>query len=212
MYSNDLNTNPNLADTAPSSAPFESEYIQITKAEYIQIKSDASYWNKQHNLATLREKRLKKKNKELEAIIRDLRQRLYGKKTEKGSSKSEQEKKPSSNKRGQKKGSNGHGRTNRDNLPIREEEVDVPDKCCSVCGKERDVFPGTEDSEIIEIEVSAHKRKIKRKRYKKCSCEGSGIITAPIAPKILPKTNIGVSIWREIILNKVIRNQSTHQF
>ncbi len=119
------------------------------------MKLNANYWREQHKLTTLREKRAEKKIEELKSSIRDLKQRLYGKKTEKKPTNSEQYKKPSKKPRGQQKVSKGHGRTNRDHLPVREEAVDVANKCCSVCGKERDLFPGTEDSEIIEIEVSA---------------------------------------------------------
>ena len=44
-------------------------------------------------------------------------------------------------------------------------------KNCPCCGLPFDAFPGTEDSEQIEIEVKAHRRIIKRKRYKPaCKC------------------------------------------
>jgi len=44
-------------------------------------------------------------------------------------------------------------------LPVKEEEHDIPEsECyCPLCGLPFDLFPGTEDSEQIEIEVKAHR-------------------------------------------------------
>jgi len=69
----------------------------------------------------------------------------------------------------------------------------------------KEVFD-TEDSEIVEINVSAYTRVIKRKKYKRCcNCKDnhdSQIITAPGIEKLLPKSKIGVSIWALLLLNK----------
>lgn len=193
-------------------SPFDLETVKLTKSEHIQLKWEANYWHQQFQAAAERENRAQEKIKELEATIRDLKQRLYGKKTEKHPGKSEQENKQSKKPKGQQPGSCGHGRTSRESLPVIPEERDIPDHCCPVCHEALELFPGTEDSDIIEVEVSAHIRRIRRKRYKKCACEKPGIITASPAPRLIPKTAIGVSVWREIILNKVLRNQSTSQY
>src|SRR6202022_5067698 len=52
-------------------------------------------------------------------------------------------------------------------LPGVEEVLDLPadQRCCSACGLAFEPFPGTEDSEILEIEVKAHRRIIRRNRY-----------------------------------------------
>ena len=49
--------------------------------------------------------------------------------------------------------------------------------------------PGdTEDSEQIEIDVRAYRRVIHRRRYQRtCTCQGSRTLTAPPAPKLIPK-------------------------
>ena len=55
--------------------------------------------------------------------------------------------------------------------------------------------------------MKAYVRKIIRKRYKKsCSCphtpENPGIIVAPPAPKVIPKSPYGISIWEQALLGK----------
>ena len=52
---------------------------------------------------------------------------------------------------------------------------------CSWCGQPFADFPGTEDSIILEVEVRAHRRVIRRRRYRpSCSCGAhSGIVMAP---------------------------------
>ena len=65
-------------------------------------------------------------------------------------------------------------------------------------------IPGTEDSDVIEIEVQAHIRRYRRHRYQKtCQCpETPGIIAAPEPAKIIRKGKPGVSVWVEILLHK----------
>jgi transposase len=91
---------------------------------------------------------------------------------------------------------------------VQEEERDLPeaDKCCPQCGEAFVPFPGSEDSDIIEIEVRPYIRRTKRKRYRKtCRCpQTPGIITAPPAPRLIPKSAIGVSIWTEVLSAKYL--------
>lgn len=197
---------------APNLSPFSQNTINLTQQEYIKLKSDANYWKGLH-------KQLKQKNEELkrdldlaEARIRDLKQRLYGKKSEKGASKrdtpgtSSQTSTPRP--RGQQQGSKGHGRTPRPDLPVIEEEhaIALDDRLCSICTEPYSPLSQTEDSDIVEIEVKGYIRRIKRKMYTPhCQCEGiSGLITAPPAPRLIPKSGIGISVWREVLLNKFL--------
>jgi len=55
-------------------------------------------------------------------------------------------------------GSKGHGRTLKPDLVIKDEYIDLsPEaKCCSICGKAY-IPNGTENSEIVEVEVKAYK-------------------------------------------------------
>ncbi len=201
-----------------ASHPFAQNIIQLTQAEHIELKRKGNYWKQRHE-------HLKKQNEELKqdlalahAKIRDLKQRLFGKKSEKGTTKRDQpgtdERPASSRPRGQQKGSPGHGRTPRPDLPVVEEVRDVAaeDKECRICGKAYDPLSQTEDSKIIEVQVKAHVRQIKRKMYSRaCQCEGSpALITAPPAPRLIPKSDIGVSVWVEVLLNKYLFSRATY--
>lgn len=76
--------------------------------------------------------------------------------------------------------------------------------CCSCCGEPYEEISGTADGEIIEIEVRAHRRRYHRRRYRcRCACPGQpALITAPPPDKLIPKSNIGISIWVEILCRK----------
>ena len=104
--------------------------ILITEKEYLELKSEVGYWQAMHKKAISRENKLKQTIKEQEGQIRDLRSRLFGKKSEKksekkSSSKDEGKSKSSNPKRprGQQPGSKGHGRTARPDLPEKEESA-----------------------------------------------------------------------------------------
>jgi len=200
-----------------ASQPFSQNIVQLTQAEHIELKWNGNYWKRQHE-------HLKKQNEELKqalelthAKIRDLEQRLYGKKSEKGTTRRDTppgDCSASSRSRGQQKGSKGHGRTPRPDLPVVEEERDVApeDKKCCMCGKVYGLLAQTEDSRIIEVQVKAHVRLIRRKMYTQaCECDGvPGLITAPPAPRLLPKSAAGLSIWTEVLLNKFLFSRATY--
>ncbi|MFZ4701567.1 MAG: IS66 family transposase [Candidatus Methylumidiphilus sp.] len=204
-------TSTHQPDSGAKETPFAKAYITLTRQEHVRLKWGSRYWQRQHARAIAQIAELKKQQQAYEAKIRDLTQRLYGKHSEKGSAPSEAQasetkpKKP----RGQVQGSKGHGRTPRPRLPVIEESRDLPpdEQSCPHCNEAFDPFPGTEDSEIIEISVKAYVRKIKRVRYKKrCKCPGvPGLITAPPAPRLIPKSSLGVSIWVEVLLGKFLR-------
>ena len=62
----------------------------------------------------------------------------------------------------------------------------------------------TEDSEVLEIDVRAHRRRIRRRRYRAtCDCDPTRrTLTAPPPPKLIPKGNYGISIWVHVLLDK----------
>jgi transposase len=74
-------------------------------------------------------------------------------------------------------------------------------------------FPGTEDSETIEIQVRAYRRVIRRKRFRpSCQCPGNrGIITAPPLPKLIPKGRYGISVWTQVLLDKFLFFRPSHR-
>jgi len=118
-----------------------------------------------HKNALSREEALKKIIKEQEGKIRDLKNRVFGKKSEKkNSGKKECGTKPTEDKRprGQQPGSKGHGRTTRPYLPRIDESSDLSDvPKCTKCGTAY-IPDESRKSEIIEVEVKAHKRIINR--------------------------------------------------
>jgi transposase len=206
----------------------------ILKWKYIETKADAHYWKSQHARSVIkirqlneerkqqrivfdeRENKLNEKIVELEAKVRLREAQLFGKKSERNSQseKSEIEEK-APKKRGHQHGQKGHGRQANQDLPIKEEFIDLPEakRCCKKCQLPYEEFPGTEDSEIIEIDVRAYKRQIKRKRYRSCClCDTPKIITAPPAARLIPKGKIGVSMWVQILLDKFEYYRPTHRF
>ena len=65
-------------------APIEPPpLILISEKEYLELKSEVGYWRAMHQKAILREKKHKQTIKEQEGQIRDLRNRLFGKKVRK---------------------------------------------------------------------------------------------------------------------------------
>jgi transposase len=213
----DPGTAPEEASVVRAPSPFSQNIVQLTQAEYIELKWNGNYWQRQ-------QAHLKKQNEELKhnlelayATIRDLKQRLYGKKSEKSTTRRDQAcdaRGASSRSRGQQRGSQGHGRTARPDLPVVEEVRDVApeDKKCTTCGKAYTPLAHTEDSRIVEVEVKAHVRLIKRKMYRQvCACaDVPGLITAAPAPRLIAKSIVGICVWTEVLLNKYLFSRATY--
>ncbi len=194
----------------------QSEQILISEKEYLELRCELGYWRSMHKKSIFREEILKHTIKEQEGQIRDLRQRVFGKKSEKRNS-SQDEGKPkdqnSKRPRGQQKGSKGHGRTEHPDLPEKQEEVKLQEvPVCPCCNKPY-IPDESKKTEIIEVKVNAYTRKIIRQRMKKgCKCEGvAKTITAPMPPKVLPKSQYGISIWEAVLLSKFHYSQPTNR-
>ena len=131
-------TSTHQSDSGTEETPFAQAIVHLTKQQYIQLKWDSRYWQRQHERAITREAALKLKLEQAEATIRDLRQRLYGKQSEKSSLPSEAQsddtRKPRCP-RSQVLGSKGHGRTPRPDLPVIEELHVLPldEQVCPLC-------------------------------------------------------------------------------
>jgi transposase len=171
-----------------------------------------------HHKARLRIAELEQRNAELEAKLRLREQQLFGKKSEARAAPTQAlpPTRPTTTKpRGQQRGQPGPQRRDHSHLPPVEEVVELPadQQRCSCCGLPFESFPGTEDSEVLEIEVKAYRRVIHRRRYRRtCSCPAQpGIITAPPAPRVIPKSILGVSIWVEVVLDKFLFYRPTYR-
>ncbi|MCP4379672.1 MAG: IS66 family transposase [bacterium] len=156
-----------------------------------------------------------------DAKIKDLQNRLFGKKSEKqGSAKSEKEDNPTSErKRGQQPGRGGHGRTPRPDLPVVPEVRDLPEdtKQCPTCHLPYLPKPGLDEhNEFIEVEVKAHTRHIHRPAYVRnpgCCCPGTPmVITTPPPSRLIPRSPYQVSFWVEVLLSKYRYAQPTHRY
>jgi len=200
--------------------PFDQRLIQLTQKDYVQLKWQSNYWKTQHERSIAREEILKERLKQKEAIIRDLNQRLYGQKSEKNKGKKCKDESnpnakdtPSKRTRGQQKGSATHGRTKRPKLPVIHEVVPLSETACDLCGLEYSILSSYEESEVIEIQVAAHVRKIKRQKcVKNCNCTpGSKVITAPAVPKLIPKSPFGNSVWVKLLLQKFLHAQPVNR-
>ena len=197
--------------------PFERQRVTLTKQEYIRFKTDIAYWKAQHERSVAREKALQKELEKALGEIRDLRQRLYGRKSEKSSPRDDSTfvGDRSSRPRGQQAGGKGHGRTPRPDLPVEEETLDLPGgtPCCDYCHQPYRDFPRTEDSDVVEVQVQAYVRRSKRKMYRcGCQCEQARVlITAPLPPRLFPRHPLRVSVWAEILLDKYLYSRPTHR-
>jgi transposase len=148
--------------------------LRRLRLQLVELRLQANYWWVQHQRAVQREAALAEQIQRLQGEIRELERRLYGRKSETCSATNAQLHPNNQNnskprKRGQQRGSRGHGRRNHDHLPTRHEACVLPDsqKCCAACGEPLEEIPGTADGNILEIEVRAHRRCYHRQRYRR---------------------------------------------
>jgi transposase len=214
--------------------PFAQVMVTLSKEEEIGLRAEGNYWKSQHQQALARlaqqdadhrlamaqaaerEAALRSELEQAEGKIRDLQKRLFGRKSERRSSteKDAASKDPKSARpRGQRPGSTGHGRTLESHLPAQVETIELDCPHCPNCGLGYADFPGTEDSELIEIDVKPYRRVIRRRRYRRtCQCPGTpGILTAPPPARLIPRGKYGVSIWVHLLLSKFSYGQPTHR-
>ena len=197
--------------------PFANQTVVLTKQAHIELIWSSNRWKSLHQRACEHVADLEKQLAHEKAKVRDLTQRLYGKKSERTHQSDQRvtdKQSPSTRPRGQQPGTKGHGRTQRPNLPVIEEVLDLAEqeKYCQDCGKPHPELPGTDDSGICEITVQAYTRRIKRKKYARCRCQGQqGMITAAPAPRVLNRSPLGISVWVEILLDKFSSAQATHR-
>lgn len=193
--------------------------ISELRRENAELRQQAGYWKSRHADALQRLAKLEAEAEQLRGENRKLQDRLFGRKTEKtqGDRSNQllpdgQDKKPGRKPRGQRKDRPGPPRRDHSHLPVIEEFLDVPEdqRICPDCGLPYTPC-GSEDSEQIEIDVKAHRRRIRRRRYRRsCPCPAGGApqtVTAPPAPKLIPKGLLGTSLWVEILLGKFFSHQ-----
>lgn len=166
--------------------------------------------------ASVRVRELEKQVEDLKGEVNLLKKHRFGKTSEKNKGSESAYPRKKIGKRGQKRGSKGHGRRRHEDLPVKTEVIDIPDhdRQCLSCGKKRIALQETEDSHQIEIEIKAHKRVIKRRKYRTgCCCPNQPkIVTASAEAKLIPKGAYGTSIWVASLLDKYLFQRPTHRF
>ena len=102
--------------------------------------------------------------------------------------------------RGQQPGAPGHGRTPRPALPVVEETLEAPQRCCAHCARPY-AANGASVTEIVEVAVSAHVRRVHRKRTRaRCRCAAASESVAPPPARLFAHTAYGVSVWAWFVL------------
>ena len=203
--------------------PFAQEWVSIRKQELIELRAQAHYWEAQHGRAKAQIEALKQELAHKDATIKSLKQRLFGKKSEKhrplpGEKDTSAREGHAPRPRGQQTGCPGHGRTPRPTLPVVAERSDLPaeQRTCPQCGLPYRPTPALdEQSEVIEVQVRAYTRRITRATYTRhpgCGCDQApAVISAPPPARLIARSPFGVSFWVEVLLSKYRYGQPSNR-
>jgi transposase len=195
--------------------------VSSLRRENLELRQQVGYWKGMHARAVERIAVLEQANEQLRGENGRLQQQLFGQKSEKQSSKDRSnhldgldDDDPATAQAKPKKKQKGPKRRDFSHLPAKEEVIELPseERTCPGCGQTLAEMTDTEDSEQIEIDVQAHRRVIRRRRYRKtCTCPGCQTTTAPAPAKLIPKSLLGASVWVEILLAKYFNHQPTER-
>ena len=220
-----LEAAPADADLAPLVVRLLAEVDQLRaevaglRRENLELRQQAGYWQSRHADAVRRIGALEQENEQLRGEIRKLQAERFGRRSEKqsGRDRSNELEDPADAKlkrqRGRQPGQPAPRRRDYSHLPAREQFIDLPEaeQICPYCGLPLKAC-GTEDSEQLEIEITVFRRVIRRRRGQRtCGCPGPRTFTAPPAPKLIPKSLLGVSVWVAILLDKFASYRPTQR-
>ena len=175
----------------------------VHKAE--KFRRDAEMWQGAFHRAMALVRVLKKKrealpretaeNESLKSRSRRFARELFG-------CRSERQPATTGRRRGRRRGTPSHGRTPHPELSVREEES-IPDgRTCPDCGKAW-VSNGWKKTELVEVEVAAHVRRIRRKRLRPaCACRPEKEAVGPAPARLFPNTRYGVSVWATVLAER----------
>jgi transposase len=205
----------------PALQRLERELGELRR-EVSELRCEVGYWKSRHADAVKRSEQLAEELRQAKGEIRTLRDERFGRKSEKAPHTDRSndlldplESSAASRKRGAQPGQEGHGRRDYSHLPMVEEFVSLPMESlsCPLCGKPAARMSATEDSELLEIDVRAHRRRIRRRRYRAtCDCDPARpALTAAPPPKLIPKGNYGISIWVHVLLDKYASYRPTER-
>ena len=151
------------------------------RREVSELRCEVGYWKSRHADAVKRNQQLAEELRQAKGEIRTLRDERFGRKSEKTTPTDRSndlfdplESSVPSGKRGAQPGQEGHGRRDYSHLPEMEEFISLPTEslACPICGKPAAMMSASEDSELLEIDVRAYRRRIRRRRYRAtCDCD-----------------------------------------
>jgi transposase len=216
---------PAEADLAPLFVRLVADMDQLRaemaqlRRENLELRQQAGYWKSRHADAVQRLAAAQTEIEQLRGEIRTLQAERFGRRSEKQSTSDRSHvlddpanttpKRP----RGRQPGQPAPRRRDYSHLPVREQVIELPevDQVCPVCGQPLKAC-GSEDSEQLEIEIIVFRRVIQRQRGQRtCDCPGPRTCLAPPAPKLIPKSLLGTSVWVEILLDKFASYRPTHR-
>lgn len=118
--------------------------------------------------------------------------------------------------RGQQPGHPSHGRRRYDHLPAEYETAELPpeQRACTTCGLPfARAGSEPEPTTLLEVYVRAHRRVIRRQRYQPtCTCgTHPACLAAPVPGQLLPRSQLGVSIWVQVLLDKYAFHRPTYR-
>jgi transposase len=193
--------------------------LECLRRQNLELRQQAGYWQSMHARATQRLEQAQQEFELLRGEIRKLKADLFGRKSEKRSSKDrsndledpQETASKTKRKRGQQPDRPAPQRRDYSHLPERTRKIELPpEHChCPECGKPFKLRSDTEDATQIEIEVVLYRLVLQRCRYETtCACGGqTRVITASVPPKVIPKGLYGTSLWVEILVDKFYSHQ-----
>jgi transposase len=185
-----------------------------------ELRQLVGFWKGMHAKAVRRLEELQQEVQHLRGENKKLQAQLFGQKSEKQSGadrsnhlQGEEGTAPRRHK-GQQPQRPGPKRRDYSHLPAQEDKRELPkdQQVCPKCGQALTPIDA-EESELLEIEVRAYRRTIRRQRYRRtCTCaDCQQTFTAAPPPKLIPKGRLGVSVWVEILIDKYCSHRPTER-
>jgi transposase len=222
-------TEPDPGERLPLLDQLRAELTQLRaevdalRRDNLEWRQQAGYWKSMHARALERLAAVEQDNQQLRGEVARLNAQLFGQKSEKQTRKDrsnhldgldDTEDEDDTLAKPTPRPRIGPKRRDFRHLPARQELLELPEaeQVCPRCGQPWRPRSATEDSEQIEIEVHAYRRVLRRRRYQAtCTCAGCQTRTAPLPPKLIPKSRLGLSVWREILLDKYASHRPTQR-
>ena len=194
--------------------------VARVQRENRELRQQVGFWKGMHAKALRRIAELQAEVEQRRGENKKLQAQLFGPKSEKqpGADRSnhlegEQGTAPRRNK-GQQPQRPGPKRRDYSHLPAQAELRELPQdqRVCPKCGQALTPIDA-EESELIEVEVRAYRRTIRRQRYRRtCTCaDCPQTFTAAPPPQLIPKGRLGVSVWVEILIDKYFSHRPTER-